>query len=118
MGKILNLIEGNMNGDAWEDLCVRCYRMKYQEQSFKNEVSIRTLMNTDHLMNQKSKNWPTYGGLTMLRINRLRVEINTVNGVYGIDIYFNIRHQGNSGNIGVKFIKIVQIANFHNIKTD
>ena len=31
MGKILNLIEGNMNGDAWEDLCVRCYRMKYQE---------------------------------------------------------------------------------------
>lgn len=34
MGKILNLIEGNMNGDAWEDLCVRCYRMKYQEQHY------------------------------------------------------------------------------------
>lgn len=33
-------------------------------------------------------------------------------------IYFNIRHQGNSGNIGVKFIIIVQIANFHNTKTD
>ena len=34
MGKILNLIEGNMNGNAWEDLCVRCYRMKYQEQHY------------------------------------------------------------------------------------
>ena len=34
MGRILNLIEGYMNGDAWEDLCISCYRMKYQEQHY------------------------------------------------------------------------------------
>ena len=34
MNRILSLIEGQMNGDAWEDLCVRCYRMKYQGQHY------------------------------------------------------------------------------------
>lgn len=34
MNRILNLIEGYMDGDAWEDLCVRCYRMKYQGQHY------------------------------------------------------------------------------------
>ena len=34
MSRILNLIEGYMDGDAWEDLCVRCYRMKYQEHHY------------------------------------------------------------------------------------
>ena len=34
MSRILSLIEGQMNGDAWEDLCVRCYRMKYQGQHY------------------------------------------------------------------------------------
>lgn len=34
MSKILNLIDGYMNGDAWEELCVRCYRMKYQDQHY------------------------------------------------------------------------------------
>ena len=34
MGKILNLIEGNMNGDAWEDLCVRCYSLIHCVSNF------------------------------------------------------------------------------------
>lgn len=34
MSRILNLIEGYMDGDAWEDLCVRCYRMKYQGEHY------------------------------------------------------------------------------------
>ena len=34
MSSIMPFIEGYMNGDAWEDLCVRCYRLKYQTQNY------------------------------------------------------------------------------------
>ncbi len=34
MSRVLNLISGDMNGDAWEGLCVRCYRLRYQEHHY------------------------------------------------------------------------------------
>lgn len=34
MSSIKNLIEGYMNGDAWEDLCVECYRIRYQNDNY------------------------------------------------------------------------------------
>lgn len=34
MSSILPMIEGYMNGDAWEDLCVKCYRMRYQGENY------------------------------------------------------------------------------------
>lgn len=34
MSSIMPFIEGYMNGDDWEDLCVRCYRLKYQTQNY------------------------------------------------------------------------------------
>lgn len=34
MSSIKNLIEGYMNGDAWEDLCVKCYRIRYQNDNY------------------------------------------------------------------------------------
>lgn len=30
MSNILSFIEGYMTGNAWEDLCVKCYRIRYQ----------------------------------------------------------------------------------------
>jgi hypothetical protein len=34
MSNIKNLIEGYMTGNAWEDLCVQCYRIRYQEDHY------------------------------------------------------------------------------------
>lgn len=34
MSSIKNLIEGYMNGDAWEDLCVKCYHIRYQNDNY------------------------------------------------------------------------------------
>lgn len=31
---VLQFIEGYMNGNAWEDLCVMCYRMRYQDEHY------------------------------------------------------------------------------------
>lgn len=31
---ILDYIEGPLTGDAWEDLCTKCYRMKYEQEHF------------------------------------------------------------------------------------
>ena len=30
------LIEGYMTGNAWEDLCVQCYRLRYQDEHYKD----------------------------------------------------------------------------------
>lgn len=34
MSSIMKFIEGYMTGDAWEDLCVKCYRLRYQEDNY------------------------------------------------------------------------------------
>lgn len=34
MSSILNFIEGYMSGNAWEDLCVQCYHLRYQEDNY------------------------------------------------------------------------------------
>lgn len=34
MSSIRSLIEGYMNGNAWEDLCVKCYRIRYQNENY------------------------------------------------------------------------------------
>lgn len=34
MSNIRSLIEGYMNGNAWEDLCVKCYRIRYQNENY------------------------------------------------------------------------------------
>ena len=34
MSSILNLIEGYMSGNAWEDLCVQCYHLRYQKDNY------------------------------------------------------------------------------------
>ena len=34
MSSIMTFIEGYMSGDAWEELCVSCYRLKYQTQNY------------------------------------------------------------------------------------
>lgn len=34
MSRIMNLIEGYMNGNAWEELCVQCYRIRYQIDNY------------------------------------------------------------------------------------
>ncbi len=31
---VLQFIEGYMSGNAWEDLCVMCYRMRYQDEHY------------------------------------------------------------------------------------
>ena len=31
---VLQFIEGYMNGNAWEELCVMCYRMRYQNEHY------------------------------------------------------------------------------------
>lgn len=31
---VLHFIEGYMSGDAWEELCVKCYRMRYQDDHY------------------------------------------------------------------------------------
>lgn len=31
---VLSFIDGYMNGNAWEDLCVMCYRMRYQDEHY------------------------------------------------------------------------------------
>jgi hypothetical protein len=30
----MKFIEGYMNGNAWEDLCVQCYRLRYQNDNY------------------------------------------------------------------------------------
>ena len=30
----MNFIEGYMNGNAWEELCVQCYRIRYQDDNY------------------------------------------------------------------------------------
>lgn len=35
MSSIMPLIEGYMTGNAWEDLCVQCYRIRYQGDHYK-----------------------------------------------------------------------------------
>ena len=34
MSDILKFIDGYMNGNAWEDLCVQCYRLRYQKENY------------------------------------------------------------------------------------
>ena len=34
MSSIMSFIEGYMTGDAWEELCVKCYRIRYQENNY------------------------------------------------------------------------------------
>lgn len=34
MSSIKSFIEGYMTGNAWEDLCVRCYRIRYQKDNY------------------------------------------------------------------------------------
>lgn len=34
MSKILHFIEGYMTGNAWEELCVECYRIRYQSDHY------------------------------------------------------------------------------------
>ena len=34
MSSIKSFIEGHMTGNAWEDLCVRCYRIRYQKDNY------------------------------------------------------------------------------------
>lgn len=34
MSNIMSFIEGYMNGNAWEDLCVQCYRIRYQNDNY------------------------------------------------------------------------------------
>lgn len=34
MSSIMNYIEGYMAGNAWEDLCVQCYRIRYQNNDY------------------------------------------------------------------------------------
>ena len=31
---ILDYIDGYLNGNSWEDLCVECYRMRYQSEHY------------------------------------------------------------------------------------
>jgi hypothetical protein len=34
VGSIMRFIEGYMNGNAWEELCVQCYRLRYQSAHY------------------------------------------------------------------------------------
>lgn len=34
MSNIMSFIEGYMTGDAWEELCVKCYRIRYQNDNY------------------------------------------------------------------------------------
>lgn len=34
MSSIMSFIEGYMTGNAWEDLCVQCYRIRYQNDNY------------------------------------------------------------------------------------
>ena len=34
MNKILDCIDNYMNGNDWEDLCVKCYRLRYQKDNY------------------------------------------------------------------------------------
>lgn len=34
MSSIKSFIEGYMTGNEWEDLCVRCYRIRYQKDNY------------------------------------------------------------------------------------
>lgn len=34
MSSIMSFIEGYMTGNAWEDLCVQCYRIRYQKDDY------------------------------------------------------------------------------------
>ena len=35
---ILDFFEGKLDGDTWEELCQSCYRIKYQEQHYMQEL--------------------------------------------------------------------------------
>ncbi len=34
MSNIMSFIDGYLNGNAWEDLCVQCYRIRYQNNNY------------------------------------------------------------------------------------
>lgn len=34
MSNIMSFIDGYMNGNAWEELCVKCYRIRYQRDNY------------------------------------------------------------------------------------
>ena len=34
MSNIMTFIEGYMTGNAWEELCVKCYRLRYQREHY------------------------------------------------------------------------------------
>ena len=34
VSRINSFIEGYMSGNAWEDLCVQCYRIRYQKDNY------------------------------------------------------------------------------------
>ena len=34
MSRILSFIDGYITGNAWEDLCVQCYRLRYQSENY------------------------------------------------------------------------------------
>ena len=34
MSDIMTFIEGYMTGNAWEELCVKCYRLRYQKEHY------------------------------------------------------------------------------------
>ncbi len=34
MSDIRKFIEGYMSGNAWEELCVKCYRLRYQADNY------------------------------------------------------------------------------------
>ena len=34
MSSVMTFIEGYMTGNAWEELCVKCYRLRYQKEHY------------------------------------------------------------------------------------
>ena len=34
MTKLLDIIEPNLDGNVWEDICVKCYRLRYESQNY------------------------------------------------------------------------------------
>ena len=34
MTNLLNIIDSNLDGNAWEDICVKCYRYRYEDQHY------------------------------------------------------------------------------------
>ena len=34
MTNLLNIIDSNLDGNAWENICVKCYRYRYEDQHY------------------------------------------------------------------------------------